>query len=234
MKKLAQHKQMISMVAEAMQADLLSKVAFVGGCTTGLLLTDAFSMEQVRHTDDVDLIVHVVGQMGWARFQEELRTRGFTDDLFGHAPICAMKLGSLRVDFMPDDPDVLGFSNRWYSDALATARDHEIEPGIVIRLVSPVYFVATKLEAYKGRGNHDPLASQDIEDLLVLFDGRQQIVEELSTASAAVRNYITENIQALLKEPSFQYAVQSASLNDTGREEVLFERLEVVAGISSK
>ena len=37
------------------------------------------------------------------------------------SPICAMALGELWVDFMPDDPAILGFSNRWYRQALDTA-----------------------------------------------------------------------------------------------------------------
>ena len=45
--------RMITLVAEALGSELLQQMAFVGGCTTGLLLTDAFSQEQVRHTDDV-------------------------------------------------------------------------------------------------------------------------------------------------------------------------------------
>ena len=64
--------RMITWVAEALGPDLLPEMAFVGGCTTGLLLTDAFSQEQVRHTDDVDLIVHVMGQVGWAELQAQL------------------------------------------------------------------------------------------------------------------------------------------------------------------
>ncbi len=63
---------MIAVVARALGPDLLKKVAFVGGCTTGLLLTDAFSKQQVRHTDDVDLIVHVVGHVGLASLQAQL------------------------------------------------------------------------------------------------------------------------------------------------------------------
>ncbi len=58
---LQRHREMLQLVAEALGAVLRTPMAFVGGCTTGLLLTDAFSQDQVRHTDDVDLIVHVLG-----------------------------------------------------------------------------------------------------------------------------------------------------------------------------
>ena len=54
-------KEMIITVAKALGDDMLKEVAFVGGCTTGLLLTDDFSKEAVRYTDDVDLIINVVG-----------------------------------------------------------------------------------------------------------------------------------------------------------------------------
>lgn len=140
---------MLCRVAQALGPDLRQQMTFVGGCTTGLLLTDDFTREQVRSTDDVDLIVHVMGPTGFAKLQTALGERGFRvspqeDDDF---PICAMKLDDLRVDFMPDD-DSLGFSNRWYKDAMATSTPYDLDQETTIQLVSPVYFVATKLEAW--------------------------------------------------------------------------------------
>jgi hypothetical protein len=49
---------MLVKVAEAL-GDMLSEVVFVGGCTTGLLVTDDFTKEQIRYTDDEDLIVNI-------------------------------------------------------------------------------------------------------------------------------------------------------------------------------
>jgi predicted nucleotidyltransferase len=163
MSESALQKQMVGTVAEALGPELRSQVAFVGGCTTAFLLTDDFALEQVRHTEDVDLIVHVMGYAGFHRLQNELRAKGFKDmppaESVESAPVCAMRLGGLRVDFMPDDPRVLGFSNRWYRDALETASEHELSETLSIRLVSPPYFLATKLEAYRGRGKGDVLSS---------------------------------------------------------------------------
>ena len=42
--------QMLQTVANALGPDLLREVAFVGGCTTALLITDAFAREAVRFT----------------------------------------------------------------------------------------------------------------------------------------------------------------------------------------
>ena len=46
-------KEMITTVARTLGEEMLDEVAFVGGCTTGLLLTDEFSREAVRYTDEV-------------------------------------------------------------------------------------------------------------------------------------------------------------------------------------
>jgi predicted nucleotidyltransferase len=222
------HREMIEQVATAIGVDLLEDVAFVGGCTTALFLTDSFSLEQVRHTDDVDLIVHVVGYPEWAALQGKLRAQGFRDIVSEAAPICAMKLGELRVDFMPDDQGTLGFSNRWYVDALKSAEKYQLTENVAIRLVQPIYFVATKFEAYLGRGEGDPLGSRDIEDILTLFDGRSSIVDELVNAPPALIAYVAEQISNLIGNHSFEFAVQSAAGSNAGREELIFERLQAV------
>lgn len=115
------HLGMISAVASAMGQPICDEVAFVGGCTTALLLTDDFTKQQVRHTDDVDLIVHVISTAGWHVMVDRLRGAGFRERMDEDGPICAMFLDDLRVDFMPDDPDILGFSNQWYASAHRTS-----------------------------------------------------------------------------------------------------------------
>lgn len=217
------------MVAEALGPELCRQVAFVGGCTTGLFLTDEFTLEQVRFTDDVDVIIGVVDAASFARLQARLRELGFRDSLENDDPICAMRLGSLRVDFMPDDENILGFSNRWYKDALLSADDYSLTDKITIRLIKPVYFVATKLEAYLGRGRNDPLGSKDLEDLLNLFDGRSELLTEIEQAGASLRQFIAAEVKKLLGSSDFSYAVQACALGDGDRVELIFERLERVA-----
>lgn len=66
---------MLQRVADALGPGLLQDMAFVGGCTTGLLITDPVSREAVRFTDDVDLIVHVMGQATGTACSRNLRAR---------------------------------------------------------------------------------------------------------------------------------------------------------------
>ena len=226
--------QMLQTVADALGPELLRQVAFVGGCTTALLITDAFAREAVRFTEDVDVIVHVLGYGKWQRLLAELRQRGFRESPEDEI-ICRMRLPNaligrdLLVDFMPDDEAILNFSNRWYRDALHSAADHALPSGTLIRVVTPSYFLATKLEAYRGRGRNDPLASRDIEDILAVVDGRDSLQAELAQAEPALRHYIAQVISALLAHRDFAYAVQAAARQQQAREELIFQRLEAIA-----
>jgi hypothetical protein len=139
---------------------------------------------------------------------------------------CRFRLGDLQVDFMPDDADALGFTNRWYKAALQTAQPYPIAEGINIRLVTPVYFLATKFEAFKGRGKNDLLGSRDIEDILNLIDGRAELGQELLQAADDVKTYLIAEFKALLNSPDISYAVQSTAGGDLGREELIFQRME--------
>lgn len=127
---------MLQQVADALGPELLREMAFVGGCTTGLLVTDAFTREAVRFTDDVDVIVHVLRAGNWYALQEELSSKGFRVSPEDEV-VCTMRLRDksgqdLLVDFMPNDEKILGFTNRWYAAALECAGDHALPSGTVI------------------------------------------------------------------------------------------------------
>jgi len=73
-------KSMLINVAEALGSDLLDSVAFLGGCATGLHVTVAATMNDIRMTDDVDLVVSAVGYSAWSTLQKTLRSRGFKNN----------------------------------------------------------------------------------------------------------------------------------------------------------
>jgi len=224
-------KEMITTVAQALGEEMLAEVAFVGGCTTGLLLTDEFSKEAVRYTDDVDLIINVVGYPKWANFQERLRHKGFKESAEDKVN-CRMRLGGIKVDFMPDDERILGYSNRWYSAAFTSAQPYRLTEEITIKLLTPSYFIATKLEAYLGRGNDDPQGSHDMEDILNLFDGRDDIVELIAAEKKDVIDFIARRFDLLLMNNDFGYAIQAAARGDKAREDLVYERLEGVRNLA--
>ena len=127
---------------------VLDELVFVGGCTTGLLITDP-AASSIRPTKDVDAIVDVTSYAKYAALSERLRELGLREDTTEGAPLCRWRHDDLIVDVMPIDEDVLGFSNRWYPAAIETAQTLSVA-GNDIRVVTPVYFVASKLEAFHG------------------------------------------------------------------------------------
>lgn len=226
-----QLRDMLEIVANALGVELLQSVVFVGGCTTGLFITDEFTKETVRYTDDVDLIVDIMGHAEWYKLRDTLINKGFHEAM--ETVNCRMLLGELKVDFMPGVADVLGFTNKWYQDALDNAVIYKLKPELKIRILTPPLFIATKLEAYLGRGENDPLASHDIEDILTLLDGRPEIVFEIQNTEDNLRLYISDQFKKLLKHPDFDYAVQGATKGDSGRTELIFERIHSLVESSS-
>jgi predicted nucleotidyltransferase len=203
---------------------LLPEVVFVGGCTTGLFLTDEGAAE-VRPTFDVDVIAEITSYADYATFSERLRALGFREDTSPRAPLCRWLFDDMKLDVMPIEEKILGFTNRWYIAAMDAATERELEEGLRIRVVTPPYFIATKLEAFRGRGKDDYANSHDLEDLLTVIDGRDVIVGEIAEA-AAVRGYIAREFRALLETPAFLDALLGYLLPDPASQ----ERLPILKG----
>lgn len=210
---------------------LLNELVFVGGSTTSLLITDKAAAE-VRPTYDVDAIAEITSYAAYADFSERLRKLGFTEDASEGAPICRWRQQKTTLDVMPLDEKILGFSNRWYKPAMDSAEDHELEPDLRVRVITAVFFTATKLEAFKGRGKGDYLSSSDLEDLIAVIDGRPELVHEIQNAPKEVRSYIASEVQKLLGSTGFLDALPGYLLPDSAsqaRISVLLERLSLLA-----
>ena len=101
---------------------LLGELVFVGGQVAELLVTDPAAV-RVRPTDDVDVVVPVTIRTAYHALQQRLMALGFTPDTRAGALVCRMRTADdLILDVMPLDEAILGFSNRWYTPAIATAQ----------------------------------------------------------------------------------------------------------------
>jgi hypothetical protein len=209
---------------------LLHEVVFVGGCTTELFITDEAAAE-VRPTFDVDVIAEITSYADYATFSERLRALGFREDTSRGAPLCRWLIDEMKLDVMPIEERILGFTNRWYRDAMDAAQDAELQAGLRIRVVTAPYFLATKLEAFRGRGKGDYANSHDLEDLLTVIDGREAIVQEIAD-TPTLRSYIAEQFRALLETPAFLDAMPGYLLPDVssqGRVPILRGRIQQMA-----
>jgi hypothetical protein len=180
---------------------LLGELVLVGGCATGLLITDA-AAGGIRVTNDIDVIVEVATYGEYASLSERLRERGLREDQTEDAPLCRWRLDDIVVDVMPTVESILGFANRWYIPAVRAAETILIAERSV-RIVSAVYFVATKLEAFHGRGKDDLASSHDLEDIITLVDGRPELVVEIEKADHEVRNFVASEVGDLLGDRIF-------------------------------
>jgi predicted nucleotidyltransferase len=181
---------------------LLQEIVFVGGCATGLLITDP-GAAPVRQTYDVDIISEIVSYADYTVFSERLRALGFGEDSREGAPLCRWRHGELVLDVMPLDASILGFSNRWYTDALRTAVEVEMPSGLRIKAITAPYFLGTKIEAFRGRGHEDYFGSHDLEDLITVIDGRQSLLQEVQESPFELRAFLAEAIHDLLANSRF-------------------------------
>lgn len=175
MRRHNQNVERIMAVAHQL-GDLLQSVVFAGGAVTGLLITDP-AFPDVRPTIDIDVIVEVITLTDYYRLQQRLREKGFRESM-EDGVICRWKFREILVDFMPTDERILGFSNRWYTDAFRNAQDFSVEE-LTLKLIRAPYFLGSKLEAFHGRGKSDYMVSHDMEDFIAVLDGRLEIVEEI-------------------------------------------------------
>lgn len=194
---------MIKVVADGMGA-LRDKMVFIGGASTCLLIDDP-AAERIRPTDDVDCIVEVASRADYSRIEDELRNLGFSHVMEPDVPICRWQYKGIFVDVMPDEQKILGFANTWYKEGIANAQRIEIPGGLHIKCFTLPYFIASKIEAFNSRGT-DFRTSHDIEDIIVVLDGRLNIAD-IEQASQSVTVYLRNKFTSFLANQQFEEAV---------------------------
>ncbi len=224
--------QLLTDAAKLLQP-ILGELVFVGGCATALLITDSAAAD-VRPTFDVDAIAEITSYAAYAAFSERLRKLGFQEDAREGAPLCRWRQRTTTLDVMPLDEKILGFSNTWYRPAMDHAEERELEKGLKIRLVAPVYFCASKLEAFAGRGKNDFNASRDLEDLIAVVDGRAELVGEIQAAASDVRSYLAKEIKKLISIREFNDALPGHLPPDAASQDrvgMIISRLEEIGSL---
>ena len=220
----------ILMLAVEKLGKICDEMVFLGGSTTGLLITDQAS-PPVRETKDVDVIVEVTTHAEYYQLSEKLKKLGFKEDQSKDAPLCRWVMEGVILDVMPTDSKILGFSNVWYPIAMKEAVEIELPNGNKIKVVTAPYFLATKLEAFYGRGNRDYFLSHDLEDLISVVDGRPETIDEVRQSNEDVKNYLSEKISVLLNDSRFIEALPGKVPGDESsqlRIPIIIERLNML------
>ncbi len=196
--------RMLEFVA-AKLGEIRDDVVFLGGCTTGLFITDP-DFPDVRYTVDVDCIVDVISLNQYYQLEKKLTKKGFKKSI-SEEVICRWFYDDVTLDVMPTDENILGFGNRWYKRAIAAAILHRLTDKIDIKIVTAPYFLATKLEAFKTRGKSDYYASHDFEDIMSILDGRVEIVKEIHKADGELRDHLINSFTEINNSSAFKGAI---------------------------
>ena len=174
---------------------LNEKVVFVGGATVSLY--PDMPVSEVRPTDDIDVIVEILNFNDRVELENRLREIGFENDIESGI-ICRYKINGIIVDIMPTNDISIGFTNIWYQDGFQNAIEYTLE-NVKIRILTASYFIATKLEAFKGRGNNDGRFSTDFEDIIHVLENRSTVWLEIQSAPKDLKNYLQIEFQTLLE-----------------------------------
>lgn len=201
--------QMLEIAADHLEP-LLEEVVFLGGATIELWISDPFA-PPLRATADVDVIVEISNRRDYYRFENRVRSLGFDNDVETKV-ICRFRHPDteLILDVMPTKASILGFENRWQAESFAHAVEVELSIGKVIRAIPPPFLLATKLEAFEGRGKLDFYESRDFEDIVRLVDGRGELLAEVAAAPEALRDYISQQFKKFSGHAQFDNGLEGA------------------------
>jgi hypothetical protein len=101
-----------------------------------------------------------------------------------------------------------------------------------VRAITAPYFLATKLEAFYGRGHDDFLGSRDIQDIIAVLDGRPELVAEVHATETELKDYLRVQFTQLLRNQSFMDAISGHLMpDDLGQERrtLIVDRLKGLA-----
>ena len=221
----------IMLLAVEQLGELADEMVFLGGCATGLLITDP-AAPSIRVTRDVDAIVQIASLIEYSRLSKKLRVRGFREDISEDAPICRWVAENVILDVMPTEPKILGFGNRWYQAAMEHSEKIKLPNDKAIQMVSAPYFLITKLEAFDGRGNGDYLLSHDIEDLIAVLDGRPETIDEIKRSDTKLVKALSGRFNSLFQDRQFIDSVSGHMPSDEASQARATFILEIIEKIA--
>ncbi len=207
-------------------AALPERLVFTGGATIALYL-DEVAAADVRPTNDVDCVIEVGSRGSYYQIADQLRNLGLQESREEGAPLCRWQYEDLIIDIMPTDPNVLGFSNSWYEPGIPKAIPYQLPGGQSILIFPVAYLLASKIEAFQGRGNRDFYGSADFEDIVMLLDGCPGLEEQVQQADLPVQNFIRGWFRQEYHNLSIYAPAHLAPLaKQSGREQILLNRIE--------
>lgn len=202
---------------------LAGESIFIGGACAQFYVKNP-DLHDFRPTRDIDCIVKVHTYREFAACSDSLRSLGFTNDTTPGAPIVRWIFKGIPVDIIPDRSSVVGFRDIvWFSEGRKYKEERILPSGRSISILPLVFYLAAKLESWQDRGGGDFLASKDIEDIVCIIDGIDDL-EILLKAPSDVRAFVLEQFAKLITNMNFKQAIAA----HIGFDESAVERARIV------
>lgn len=215
--------------------ELSQQVVFVGGSVAELYADDPAATE-IRMTDDVDCVIEIATYKDHVELERLIRQKGFKNDTDPDAPICRWIYNDEKVDIMPTDKSVLGFSNQWYTPAFPHRTEVALTDNTKIYIFPPLYYVATKIEAIRNRGGNDLRYSHDLEDVIFIINNcRNFTLLFESESNNSLLSYLSEWAQEMLNRPNCREEIECVlPYGDRERSDYIIKILTRMAGDKKK
>lgn len=220
--------EMIEIVADRLK-EHLDNIVFTGGATVILYLDDKGAPDP-RPTYDIDCVIEVT-YVELIKFEKELRKLGFTQPL-DTTLICRWEYNKIIVDFIPNDDKAFGFSNFWHKIGFKNALEYNINNKLKIKIFPAPIFISSKFQAFKNRGQNDYRTSQDIEDIITILNGRNNIYEEIKNSDQKLKTYIVQEFLKIYNNNSFNEIIYSnLDVKDRNRQNYIAELIKKICHI---
>ncbi len=227
---MTENKERIEKIAKAL-GELSGQVVFVGGSVVEFYANDPLASSDIRPTFDVDCVIPIHSRGKYWELEEKLRQKKFKNDTSTGAPICRWIFDGITVDIMPDNPDILGFSNQWYKTGMEHRIKHQVSETTSIYILPVEYYLATKFEALQSRGGTDLRGSSDMEDIIYILNNTADVLNSVKgTADLSLKTYLQKSFQQLLNKPNITELIECMlSFNEQNRKTYIHDILVVLS-----
>lgn len=194
---------------------LADEVALFGGCAPAVY---DLGPVDVRPTEDVDLLVRN-SYVRWQELCAQLRSGGFREQPGPN--VCRMARDNLAVDIVRAEEHL-------DEQALSTRVPAR---GTGIHVIRPIYFLATKFEAFRDPGREncgDNLVSKDLGDIIAVIRGLSGLLDEVAHGGEMVHRSVRHDLLQVALLPDALDALRAHIEPDEASQsqaEPLLERL---------
>lgn len=212
MMKYTDTREMIFLIAHAL-GELNDKAVFVGGATLPFYIPEKY-LAQVKPTEDINVVMEIVGRNQNIMNEKLLREKGFRHDTSKGATACRWIFRDFKVDVMSSDQSGMGFTNRWFREGIQNSIQVLNSP-VPVRIFNLPYFIAAKIEAFKGRGKGDFVGSPDIEDIISVLEvaSGEHFESQLKGCSQELNQYLRKEFSDWVNSRDFLDALPGAVFN---------------------